>query len=201
MIEDTLKTCGKCKEAKPLTAFFLDHRRGIPRSECKLCYKIAGRISYWKDPGRERDRRAAIQRKITERPANSRATQLGPVLSASFWSFVDAKGQDECWEWRGARTRQRYGIFRMFRCGAHRLAYELHHGILLPTVPVVTPESPVILHKCDNPPCCNPFHLWLGTTGDNARDRNKKGRQRDGFAWKQARAARGAKLAAMIVAP
>jgi hypothetical protein len=201
MIEDTLKTCGKCKEAKPLTAFFLDHRRGIPRSACKLCYKVVSRDWYRKNPGKAFAQRAARHRKIIETPASSRAAQLGPVLSASFWSFVDANGQDECWEWRGARTRQRYGIFRTFHCGAHRLAYELHRGILLPTVHVVTPESPVILHKCDNPPCCNPFHLRLGTTGDNARDRNQKGRQRDGFAWKQARAARGAKLVAMIAAP
>lgn len=62
---------------------------------------------------------------------------------------------------------------------AHRLAFELTYGWIL--------ERGVVCHKCDNPPCCNPRHLWLGTVGDNNRDRHEKGRTFRGTAHHSAR--------------
>ena len=80
--------------------------------------------------------------------------------------------QGKCWEWRGNRDVDGYGRFRwnyeMF--GAHRVAWELAHG------PV--PAGMLVLHRCDNPPCCNPDHLWLGTNVENIADRHAKGRTR-----------------------
>lgn len=77
-----------------------------------------------------------------------------------------------CWAWVGA-TRQGYGVIG--RGGrseglvyAHRLAWELAYG------PV--PAGMCVLHRCDNRPCTNPDHLWLGSRGDNNRDMVAKGR-------------------------
>jgi hypothetical protein len=77
-----------------------------------------------------------------------------------------------CWSWAGA-TRNGYGV--LGRGGraeglvyAHRLSWELQHGPI--------PEGGCVLHRCDNPPCTNPDHLWLGTKADNNRDMAAKGR-------------------------
>jgi hypothetical protein len=75
-----------------------------------------------------------------------------------------------CHLWTGYRGPRDYGVIWVGRSPkfAHRVAWELKHG------PV--PDGMVVMHTCDNPPCCNPEHLVLGTPGDNNRDRVKKGR-------------------------
>lgn len=83
--------------------------------------------------------------------------------SERFWAKVIKTG--ECWEWQGPDQRG-YGIFGWKR--AHRVSWELHHGPI--------PPGQHVLHQCDNPPCVNPEHLWLGTPRDNASDRGAKGR-------------------------
>lgn len=76
-----------------------------------------------------------------------------------------------CLEWRGARDTERggYGHLRVrgrtFK--AHRWAWFLAHG---------AHAIGMVLHRCDNPPCCNPDHLFVGTAADNARDMAAKGR-------------------------
>jgi HNH endonuclease/Helix-turn-helix domain len=91
---------------------------------------------------------------------------------AIFWGHV-AKS-DGCWEWTGIRTVAGYG-----RCGkggvrAHRVSYELTYGPI--------PDMMHVLHRCDNPPCVNPNHLFLGAQADNMRDMAQKGRARGGAA-------------------
>jgi hypothetical protein len=91
-----------------------------------------------------------------------------------FWAKV-AKG-DGCWEWTGCRHHQwRYGHFRKEgkNVQAHRFSWELAHGR-----PV--PDGMMVCHSCDNPPCVNPAHLFLGTAKDNVRDMLSKGRGRSG---------------------
>jgi hypothetical protein len=88
-------------------------------------------------------------------------------LEDSFWSKVDIVDNDKCWEWQATRFKNNYGNFRG-KC-AHRMAYKLSHGDI--------PYKFLILHKCDNPPCCNPDHLFVGTHKDNARDMKEKNRQ------------------------
>ena len=91
------------------------------------------------------------------------------------WRRVTRTIREECWPWNGKVNRGGYGRLGLGgRCGrpilAHRLAWELTHGSV--------PDGLFVLHTCDNPRCCNPAHLWLGTRGDNNRDREAKGRGR-----------------------
>lgn len=82
------------------------------------------------------------------------------------------KKNGKCLEFDGARTKFGYGKISVgfgTWALAHRVAYELHHGIKLP-------KDKVVMHTCDNPPCCNPDHLKLGTYADNNKDKAQKGR-------------------------
>lgn len=85
-----------------------------------------------------------------------------------FWSKVDKSG--ECWTWQASRNANGYGTFKLDRKAilAHRFAWLVANG----TIPV----GLLVCHSCDNPPCCNPAHLWVGTVADNARDMAAKGR-------------------------
>jgi hypothetical protein len=78
---------------------------------------------------------------------------------------------EACWEWTASKNDHGYGRMtagRGVNLKAHRVAYELHNG------PV--PDDKCVLHECDNPPCCNPLHLFLGTKKDNTHDMMAKGR-------------------------
>lgn len=77
-----------------------------------------------------------------------------------------------CWEWTGRRFRDGYGEFNFGdgrRSVAHRAAWELLRGPI--------PDGLYVCHRCDNPPCVNPDHLFLGTAKDNERDKESKGRR------------------------
>lgn len=86
-----------------------------------------------------------------------------------FWAKVDCFGPDDCWPWTAGK---RLGYGRLYVAGrketAHRLAYALAVGPI--------PEGLCVLHRCDNPGCCNPAHLFLGTQADNVADMEAKGR-------------------------
>lgn len=94
--------------------------------------------------------------------------QLAPLRERF---FANVEKTASCWVWRG--YTQRYG--RIYIGGgvtkwrhAHRVAWELEHGPI--------PAGLSVLHKCDNPPCVRPAHLFLGTQADNLRDMFNKGR-------------------------
>lgn len=91
------------------------------------------------------------------------------IVATKFWGKVDKRGPDECWEWPVSNPRS-YGSFSLNKVAyrTHRLSYELHNGPI--------PDGMFICHKCDNPPCCNPNHLFAGTHQDNMRDMAEKGR-------------------------
>lgn len=90
--------------------------------------------------------------------------------AALFWSKVQKGGPDECWIWTGSKTPSGYGQLRIRQraCVAHRFSYELNIG------PV--PNSLFVCHRCDNPGCVNPGHLFLGNQQDNVADMVRKGR-------------------------
>ena len=83
---------------------------------------------------------------------------------------------DDCWEWTGTRRNGKwnYGLAQIHgkTWRAHRLSYILHIGPI--------PERMQVCHHCDNPPCINPAHLFLGTNADNVHDCMRKGRDRKG---------------------
>lgn len=87
-----------------------------------------------------------------------------------FWKFVDKT--PTCWLWCGSRhKRLPYGKFTVNgkTVLAHRFSWELHNGPI--------PSGLMPLHKCDNPPCIRPDHLFLGNHKDNSQDMVKKGRE------------------------
>jgi len=86
-----------------------------------------------------------------------------------FWAKVLILGPDECWEWQARRLPRGYGQFtnHQTKFYTHRLAYELKTG---------SAAEQFVLHTCDNPPCCNPSHLFLGTHLENMKDMREKGR-------------------------
>jgi hypothetical protein len=101
----------------------------------------------------------------------------------SFWARVRKGTPDECWEWQGAKATGGYGQVGWHGANVftHRVAYFLHYGgIELNTGCLIKGVAKVykefVLHKCDNPACCNPSHLFLGSAFDNARDAVTKGR-------------------------
>ena len=98
-----------------------------------------------------------------------------------FWEKVNRNGPilvsdlGECWARSGANNGKGYGVFMRAGRGkvlAHRFAYELTYGPI--------PDELQVLHKCDNPPCCRPDHLFLGDAAANSADMVRKGRQARG---------------------
>lgn len=92
-------------------------------------------------------------------------------LEQRFWTKVDK--EPDCWLWTASRTEKGYGRIGVpgSRYGyilAHRISWLLHVGFI--------PKGMMILHRCDNPPCVNPDHLFLGTQKDNMSDCREKGR-------------------------
>lgn len=91
-------------------------------------------------------------------------------MKTNFESKFSRSGIGECWNWLSGCDGHGYGAFLV--CGkqemAHRFSYQFYIGEI--------PEGKCVLHRCDNPKCVNPNHLWIGTKGQNNTDRSNKGR-------------------------
>jgi len=92
-----------------------------------------------------------------------------------FWKKVDVQKSDECWNWIGAVNKNGYGRARF----QGKLIY-VHRLSLIYQEPNLDFGKKVVMHICDNPRCCNPKHLLLGTHADNQADKFKKQRQAKG---------------------
>lgn len=104
-------------------------------------------------------------------PPKPLAWPLTEEAMMRFWASVRKGSPDECWEWQRTRTKATYGrfTFQGKHYPAHRVAFAL-------TVGADPGPDQIICHSCDNPPCCNPAHLWAGTHTENALDKCKKER-------------------------
>ena len=98
------------------------------------------------------------------------AEQFSQADRDRFWSKVSIKSADECWEWKAGRLPFGYG--QIFMHGKAQRAPRL--ALVLSGITV--PKGAFVCHHCDNPPCCNPAHLFIGTNKDNALDMCAKGR-------------------------
>lgn len=88
-----------------------------------------------------------------------------------FWIRVDRSNENGCWIWKGDRSKKGYGQLKIngTNARAHRIAYKLEHGII--------PDGLLVLHRCNNPSCVRPSHLYAGTPKDNSRDLQATGYQ------------------------
>ena len=102
-------------------------------------------------------------------------------MGERFWSKVNVCGDDECWEWTAGKYRRGYGSCSAVFGNryAHRVAWTLTNGEI--------PVGLCVLHHCDNPPCCNPAHLFIGTQSDNMKDKAGKGRATRGESCRHSR--------------
>jgi hypothetical protein len=95
---------------------------------------------------------------------------MAQIQIKNFWSKVSQQGFDKCWPWTGSKNEHGYGGVRindsMYK--APRIAWYLTYKR--------DPAPYEILHKCDNPACVNPHHLFLGTHKHNGEDMKLKGR-------------------------
>jgi hypothetical protein len=135
---------------------------------------------YTKEEAIERKRardREAYKAKVAREVGNAgRPANTPDVL----WSKVNIKGEDECWNWKGYKNDGGYGRTWIEDRGyyAHRVIFNLAYpNTITLSAPKDSDEAGFLLHTCDNPSCCNPKHLFVGTHADNMADKVAKNRQ------------------------
>lgn len=121
--------------------------------------------------GRIRERRNKVQKLLPYLKG-----PVGVARLERFWSYVDIRRHDECWPWTGGVSSDGYGSFKL---ASYRTVTASRLALI--AYKMQEPEGLHVLHRCDNPSCCNPRHLRFGTVADNAQDKVSRGRARGRF--------------------
>ncbi len=188
------KTCCKCHDAPRVSGSYCHACARIQRNERKE-RKAAGIIKPRAPMGGEcsncggpKPASSSWCHGCNQAASNAKRRALGVPQrlhlrpSDRFWARINKNGRvvrpelGQCWEWTGYCGERGYGQFHLTHerpVGAHVFSLELESG-----TPV--PDGMQVNHKCDNPPCCNPAHLFIGTQLDNMRDKVAKNRQARG---------------------
>lgn len=169
-----------------------DYRRSMQPRRCSRCGETK-EAEYFSSCPRNRDGLDSHCKSCRSRAACDRAKAKLAIARANgyvpkghntlekIWAKIGVGQENDCWEWTLRKDPDGYGIthYKGAPWKTHRLIYTISHGPI--------PEDMWVLHKCDNPPCCNPNHLFLGTSQDNVADRHNKGRDARGErgGWKQ----------------
>lgn len=162
--DEMLKKCCSCGVEKPTSEFGFTKKYLLSR--CKRCESV--RVS-----NRNRElRRLKRPKELGDKglPCKSDEERI-----ARFWSYVNIGMDDECWEWKAGKLHYGHGSFGSGSVWfgtniASRIALLLSDRLLTDTRKELN-----ALHTCNNPPCCNPKHLYWGTDQDNANDRSAVG--------------------------
>lgn len=133
------------------------HIMAVANKRCRTCQEVKAVDAFGRD-----------RRSLDGLRFRCRSCRKAESKPQDFWALVEKKSSG-CWEWVGGRDKLNYGVCVGSRgfTRAHRESFRLTNG---------EPGDLCVLHKCDNPPCVNPAHLFLGTRRDNMQDMISKGR-------------------------
>ena len=145
----------------------IDPASGSTEKTCTYCGAVLARRAN-EYPGRWRERSTCGRQCSSRLNAKAANASWRKTNMATF--FEDLVLNGECMEWPHSKNNGGYGRAWLNgkTIGAHRLAFILAHGPI--------PKGLLVCHRCDNPPCCNPDHLFVGTPQDNNDDMIRKGR-------------------------
>jgi HNH endonuclease len=135
-----------------------------PLPTCKACKRVIS-----SHHGRMRHQRRGYGFCSMKCSSTQHTEKALKTTKIRFFSRLDLQ-PNECHVWNGQKNKTGYGLFSINGISrlAHRVAWQFANGPI--------PLGKLVCHSCDNPPCCNPDHLWIGTAADNTADMWSKGR-------------------------